>query len=443
MAPLMVSDTGFAGNLKNYYTRFREDLFPVLDRLFAQFQKIKSGGPRNMRWQGNGAYFDAVVGDPVGWHYSSAGWLPDSAFRSEVQGVVGIARLYVRQEIDGLTVPATSSKQGAYVTIAQKIDEEMRMKFRLGIQEGLHGDGTGIKAVIGTASSSTSIIVASPYGIASSGQGALWLSIGMQVAVLDASASFASLGTTSITAVARVGSTDSYTLTLSPAVSGMAANDILVSASDNDTSYNSYINGLTNLTNRGGSYGTLHGINVATSGNARWNTTRLTAGTDTPRADQFLEHDVWELASRVAAFSGHNALTDPSDFIIVTTTGLKKSIAESVQGQRQLSLAQTQNTLKGGYAVDVSINNIPVIDDPYCPAGTVYLLHLPSIGWVDGQELGAVSYNDSGTWRPVANRDAYETSQSMYFNVCTTKRSAHGLITNYVDNNRYTPVASA
>ena len=130
--PLMVTDTGFAGNLKNYYTRFREDLFPVLDRLFAQFQKIKSGGPRNMRWQGNGAYFDAVVGDPVGWHYSSAGWLPDSAFRSEVQGVVGIARLYVRQEIDGLTVPATSSKQGAYVTIAQKIDEEMRMKFRLG-----------------------------------------------------------------------------------------------------------------------------------------------------------------------------------------------------------------------------------------------------------------------------------------------------------------------
>ncbi len=440
MSILTATDTGFAGNMKNYYTRFREDLFPVLDRLFAQFQKIKSGGPRNMRWQGNGAYFDAVVGAQVAGHYSANGWLPDSQFRTEVQGSVGIARLYARKSFDRLVVTQTASKQGAYVTIAQKIDEEMRAAIRLGIQEGLHGDGTGTKAVIGTVNSTTSIIVASPYGVTGAGQGALWLQIGQQSAVLDATAAFAQLGRAKIVSITRVGVTDSYTIVLDTAIAGMAAADILVSASDNDNSRNAHINGLLNLANVGGAYNTLHGINGATAGQERWNTVRLVAGTDTPRADQFLEHDIWELAMRVAAFSGSNALTDPSEYIIVTTTGLKKSIAESVQGQRQLTLAQTQGTLKGGYAVDVTVNNIPVIDDPYCPVGTVYLIHIPSIGWVDGEELGAVKYEEMGAWRWVADRDAYETSQAIFFNVATTKRNAHGVITGYTDANRYTPV---
>ena len=440
MPILLNSDTAFEGNLKQYYQRVREDVFPVITPLFAQFQKLKPGGPRNMRWGGRGAVFDVVVADPTGWHWSDTGRLPESNFRDEVQGTVNVKRMYIRQQFDKLAVTATGNKAAAYVTLAQKIDEEVRAKFKLGIQEGLHGDGRGIKATVTNVVSQTSIDVANPYGVTGAGQGALWIQRNAYVEVLSADGT-TSRGKTTVTNVALQSGTDTYRLTLSPTLSGCTATDIIVSASSADNSLNAVINGLINITNRGNAaaYRNLHGITSATW--ARWDAVRMTAGADTPRAEQLLESDLVELMMRVAARSGKNAMQDPDEFIIVTTPGLKKSYVESVQGQRQLTLAQTSKTLNGGYAVNATCNGVPILDDPYCPVGTVYLLHLPSLGWVDAQDFGQVEYEGASAWRWVADRDAYETSSSIFFNVATTMRNAHGSITGYTDAFRYSPLA--
>lgn len=442
---LLHTDSGFAGNLKNYYSRFRSDLFPLITPLFAQFQKFKSGGPRNMRWGGNNVFFDAVVGDPVGWAFSQAGNLPESEFRTEVQGSIGIRRGYVRQQIDFLTVPGTKDKAAAFVTIAQKIDEEMRLKFRLMMQEALHGDGTGVKATVVNVVDTTHIDVENPYGIAGAGQGALWIGVGSQITVRNA-AGGTNKGSARVLAVSRPSPAtlpDRYRLTLSAAVATVANTDLIVGGTLSDDSYGAVPNGVTNIVNRGGSYATgtaaLHGID--TTVNPRWSTIRMVAGTDTMRVDALLESDLFELALRVAGFSGENAMVDPQDFIIVTTPGLKKSYLENIVGQRTLTQAQTRN-LNGGYGYNAEWNSVPIIDDPYCPAGTVYLLHLPSLGWVEAKDFSGVEYEDSGVWRFIANKDAYETSQSIYFNVATTKRSAHAIITGYTDNFRYSPVAA-
>lgn len=439
MAILLNSDTAFEGNLKSYYQKVREDVFPVITPLFAQFQKFKSGGPRNMRWGGKGAVFDVVVADPTGWHWSDTGRLPESNFRDEVQGTVQVKRMYIRQQFDKLAVTATGNKAAAYVTLAQKIDEEVRAKFRLGVQEGLHGNGTGVKATVVNVASQTSIDVENPYGVTGAGQGALWIQKNASVEVLSSDGA-TSRGKTKVTAVALQSGKDRYRLTLSPTLTGCEAGDIIVSASTADNSFNAVINGLINLTNRGGSYANLHGISASTWG--RWDAVRMTAGTDTPRAEQLLESDLVELMMRVASKSGKNAMQDPEEFIIVTTPGLKKSFVESVQGQRQLTLAQTSKTLNGGYAVNATCNGVPILDDPYCPVGTVYLLHLPSVGWVDAQDFGQVEYEGASAWRWVADRDAYETSSSIFFNVATTARNAHGSITGYTDAFRYSPLAA-
>lgn len=435
------SDTQFDGNLKLYYQKHREDVFPMMTPLFAQFQKFKSGGPRNMRWGGKGAVFDVVVGDPTGWHWSSTGRLPESQFRTEVQGTVQVQRMYIRQQFDKLAVTGSGNRAAAYVTLAQKIDEEVQAKYRLGLQEALHGDARGVKATVTNVASTTVIDVANPYGVTDAGQGALWLQVGAFIGVLD-STGVTLRGRRTITTIALQTAPDVYRVTLDAALAGgdaVQVGDLIVSSSTADTSFNSVINGLINLTNRGGNYDTLHGIDSGTY--ARWDAVRMVAGTDTPRAEQLLETDLVELLMRVGARSGKNGMQNPKEFIFVTTPGLKKSYVEAVQGQRQLTLEQTSISLKGGYAATAHCNNVPILCDPYCPAGTVYLLHLPSLGWVDAQDFGQVQYEGASAWRWVADRDAYETSSGIIFNTATTMRNAHGSITGYTDTFRYSPVA--
>jgi hypothetical protein len=390
-----------------------------------------------MRWGGKGAVFDVVVGDPTGWHWSDTGRLPESQIRDEVQGTVGVKRFYIRQQFDKLAVTGTGNRNASYVTLAQKIDEEVRTKFRLGMQEGLHGDGRGIKATVTNVVNSTTFDVANPYGVTGAGQGALWLQRNAFIEVLN-SAGVTSRGKQTITSITLQTAPDTYRIVVSAALTGLATGDIIVSASTADNALNASINGLINLTNRGNGYASLHGISAATW--ARWDAVRMTAGTDTPRPEQLLESDLVELMMRVAARSGKNAMQDPDEFLFVTTPGLKKSFIESVQGQRELTLAQTSKTLNGGYAATASCNGVAIIDDPYCPVGTVYLLHLPSLGWVDAQDFGQVEYEGASAWRWIVDRDAYETSSSIFFNVATTMRNAHGSITGYVDTFRYSPV---
>lgn len=443
MSVLSVTDAGFQGNLKTYYTRFREDLFPLLVAVFAQFQKIKAGGPRNVTWQGRGVTWNVVSSDPVGWTYDQSGALPPSNFRGSEQASEGIRRMYVRQQFDRLANFATKGS-GAFITLGQQIDEEMRLKFRLGLEEGLHGDGRGIKATVTNVVNTTTIDIANPYGITDGGQGALWVAQGMQIAVYD-SAMTTKNGTAVVSSVTLQTAPDTYRIVLDAAIAGMSAGDVIVGAARSDSSsLNAHINGLTNIFNRGGNYSTgstkLH--NLETTAAPRWDTVRLTAGTDTARSDALDEPALYELCLRVAA-KGESAFQSPNDFIIVTTTGLKKSYLEGLAGRLEGIMAKKGGReLAGGYGYDASFNGIPIIDSPYCPVGTVYLIHLPSIGWVDRQDFAPVSHEDAPAMRFVDGYDHFETSNAIFFNIITTKRSAHGMITGYTDTKRYSPLAA-
>jgi hypothetical protein len=442
MSILTVGTPSLQGNLKLYYQKVREDVFPLITPLFAQFQKLKAGGPRNMRWGGKGAVFDVVVSDPVPGTFSSEGWLPEATSRTEVQATVNVARMYIRKRIDKLTVAATANRNGAFIPILQKIDEEVRDEMKLTIQQGLHGDARDIKAIVTAVPTTTTIDIASPYGVANAGQGALWIAQGGLYAITNAAGSTLR-GRRTVTNVALQTAPDTYRITIDTALSGgdaVQVGDVIVGATLNDTARGAGINGLINLTNRGNNYALLHDINAATW--ARWDSVRMTAGTDTSRVDQLLETDLFELFMRIAARGGKSPLTDPSEFLVVTTPGLKKSYAESVQGQRQLTLAQTSRTLNGGYAVTAECNGVAIMDDPYCPVGTVYCIHLPSLGYVDAEDFKKVQFEGSDAWNQIAGRDAFETSFSMYFNIATTMRNAHGSITGFTDTFRYSPLAA-
>lgn len=435
--PILITDTELQGNLKNVYADIRQQLFPISTVLFAQIKKEGPGGMRQLKWGGRNVYFDVVANPPVNWGASDAGYLPESSQQTEVQGNVGIRRFYVTREFDNLAIVGTQSKQAAFLSLKAKITEEIDGAMQLGMQEHVHGNGLGIRAVVSsyTAGPPTTVAVTSPYGISGAGQGGLWLYPGMYIAVLDATGATVR-GRATVTAVSNSG--DTATLTLSQAISGTTGTDIIVAATASDTAYNQYANGLMNITNRGGSFNTLHGINAATT--PRWNATRFTAGTDTDDAAVPNEMDIWKLAATMGSRSGKRPLSNPEEFLLIGTYGLQQKFIESFLGQRRFNVtAGEELTLNGGYKA-LKLHGMPFVADEYQPAGTVYCVHKPSLAWVDAADWSPVQYENSGAVRFIDGRDAFQTSFKVYFNLMTFQRNAHGSIVGYTDTARYTPV---
>ncbi len=432
--PTVITDTELTGLLKNVYSQFREKVQNLVTPLLAQLEKGRAGGPRNMRWGGNNVFFDVVVGRPAGATFSSAGYFPPDTTAQEVQANVGVVRAYTTRQIDGLAFVGTQSKEAAFTTIAKKTMEEIKDASSLLMQQALHNKQDGVVAVLGTVTNTTTIIVSSPYGVVGAGQGALLLSVGDYVAVLDATG-VTVRGRAQITNIVNSG--DNATLTLSTAVSSMAPTDIVVKATASDTSYNSAMNGLINITNRGGSYASLHNVSASTYN--IWDATRMTAGTDTPDANQPTESDIWDLIQRISGRSGKDAMVRPKEFLLITTPGIAKKFMESMVGQRRFTASEFQTTIKGGYKA-IEICGIPMVTDYYVPAGTVYLLHIPSLSWVDAKDWGFVEFEGAGPWRWLQGRDAFETTYGWYGNLACLARNAHGSITGYTDTARYSHI---
>jgi len=433
--PTLITDAELTGLLKNVYSQFREKVQNLVTPLLAQLEKGRSGGPRNMRWGGNNVFFDVVTGRPAGATFSASGYFPPDTTATEVQANVGIVRAYTTRQVDGLAFVGTQSKDAAFTTIASKTMEEIKDASMLLMQQALHNKADGVVALIGTVTSTTVIIVSSPYGIASSGQGSLLLSVGDYIAVLDTSSSDAVLGRAAITAITNSG--DNATLTIGTAIASMAATDKIVKATASDTSFNGAMNGLISITNRANAYPSLHNISNATY--SIWDATRMTAGTDTPDTTQPTESDIWDLIQKIAGRSGKDANVKPKDFLLMTTPGLAKKLMESMVAQRRFTAGEFGTTIKGGYKA-IEICGIPCVTDYYVPAGTIYLLHIPSLSWVDAKDWGFVEFEGAGPWRWLSGRDAFETTYGWYGNLACLARNAHGSITGYTDTARYSHI---
>ena len=432
--PTVISDAELSGLIKNVYAQFREKVQNQVTPLLAQLQKARAGGPRNLRWGGNNVYFDVVVGRASGATFSPGGYFPPDTTAREVQANVGVVRAYTTRQIDGLAFVGTQSKEAAFTTIVKKTMEEIKDASRLLMQQALHNKSDGVVAIVSSYSAGppATVVVNSPYGVANAGQGALLISVGDNIAVIDPGGPTVR-GRAQVTAVSLSG--DNATLTLSAAISGTTASDQIVKATASDTSLNGAMNGLINITNRGGSYASLHNISAATY--SIWDATRMVAGTDTPDANQPTESDVYDLIIRGANRSGKDAMLNPKEFFLMSTPGITKKVMESMIGQRRFDASEFSTTIKGGYKA-VTVCGIPMVQDYYVPAGTIYLLHIPSLAWVDAKDWGFVEFEGAGPWRWLANRDAFETTYGWYGNLACLARNAHGMITGYTDTFRAT-----
>jgi hypothetical protein len=434
--PTIISDAELTGLLKNVYSQFREKVQNLVTPLLAQLEKGRAGGPRNMRWGGKNVFFDVVVGRPAGATFSQLGYFPPDTTAQETQGEVSVVRAYTTRQIDGLAFVGTQSKDAAFTSIAKKTMEEIKEASTLLMQQALHNKQDAVVAVVASRTSDTVYVVNSPYGVANAGQGSLLLSVGDYIAFRNSTGSTLRVGKAAITGITVSG--DNATITIaSPGTASVVTGDIIVKATQNDDSYGNGMNGLINITNRGNNYANLHGISSGTY--SIWDATRMVAGTDTPDATQPTESDIWDLIQRISGRSGKDAMTRPKDFLMLTTPGVAKKLMESMVGQRRFTAGEFATTIKGGYKA-IEVCGIPCVTDYYVPAGTIYLLHIPSLAWVDAKDWGFVEFEGAGPWRWIQNRDAFETTYGWYGNLACIARNAHGSITGYTDTVRYSHI---
>jgi hypothetical protein len=132
-------------------------------------------------------------------------------------------------------------------------------------------------------------------------------------------------------------------------------------------------------------------------------------------------------------------MTRPQEFLLMSTPGVTKKLMESMVAQRRFTAGEFSRTIKGGYRA-VEICGINMVQDYYVPAGTIYLLHIPSLSWVDAKDWGFVEFEGAGPWRWLQGRDAFETTYGWYGNLSCLARNAHGIIVGYTDTARYSHV---
>ena len=433
-----ISDAEIAGLLKNLYANIRLKLQNISTPLVSQLKKVATGGAQQLRWGGNDLFWNVKIGRPAGGTFSSGGYFPPNTTALEKQARVGIKRAYVTRIIDGLAFVGTQSKKMAFETILSKTYDEIKSALYLLQQQSFHNKADGIIGLAsGTMADATTLVVISPYGVAGSGQAGLLVSTGDYIAVLDTGSANAVIGHAQVASVAMSGDTATVTL-VAPGIAAFAtsaATDKVVKATTSDTSFNAATNGLIGITNRGDAYQSLHGLTSATD--SIWDAVRMVAGTDTPDATAVTEKDIWTLSQRIAGFSGKSPLTNPDQWLLLTTPGVQGMLIENLAALRRFDAASFTKKVRGGYNA-VSIAGMDCIADYYVPAGTIYLLHKSSLGLVDGKDAGYVEFEGAGPWRWVQGRDAFETTYSWYGELATLARNAHGSITGITDASRFT-----
>lgn len=440
-SPTVITDADLSGLLKNFYQNYRMYAQNLVTPFLAQLEKAST---KTIRWGGNGAFWDVVTGRPAGGTFSVGGFFPPDTFAQEKQASTGVARAYVTRQIDGLLNLGTMNKEAAFEKILKKTYKEIKSASRLLMQGALHGAGQGVLCTVSSVTSTTVVVVNAPYGIAGAGQGTLLLAGGDYLAVRSANGNTLR-GKSALSTITTTSATSANgTLTFSSPIAGMVATDIIVKATVSDDSYTATAgsgvpNGLANITNRGGAYNVLHGLDAGAY--PIWNTVQMVAGVDTPDVNTPTEDDIWQMIRRAANWSGEDAMLDPGEFLLMMGPGMIQKVSQSFVGQRRFTASEIASKIKGGYRA-LEVCGLPAFEDYYVPAGTIYLIHIPSIAWVDAKDWSFVEFEGSGQWRWIQGRDAFETTFGSYVNIATLVRNPHASITGYTDSIFFTHVSN-
>jgi len=297
----------------------------------------------------------------------AGGTLPAAGRQSYADAIIKITYQYSGIEIEDAAIEASTSNEGAFLSILKAETEGCAQDLKKDMQRQIFGEGTGLLATMKATAEETKTLELDSVQ---------YIAVGDPVDVLVKATGEKSEGVEAVTVLKRTGGA-TKTVELSEKVKKATTSYGVYIAGDrsNET------NGLRNIIAKNR---TLHEINSETAGNEYWNGAVREAGKSDTETSVCGESTFEQLADDVG-FSGQGEIG-----VFLTTRGIRRRLADTYQSQKRFNDAQAV-TVHGGYSA-IMVNEIPVIADDDAPKRRVFGLNKDSMrwfeqappGWMDG-----------------------------------------------------------
>lgn len=322
---------------------------------------------------------------------------------------------YALFNITGQLLRAAESNEGAFRSAFKAEMEDTTLASKLDLNRAAHGDGTGTVATVRTGNTApvTSVDVDTT----------IYFRGGEVIDFVNSSGTVISPAHT-VTGYDRT----NRTITVSPAtVANLTTSHFAVRASTDSSiatpnnSQNKEIQGLNSIV---ASTGTLHGINPTTY--PYWKSyTKAVGGA--------ISDTVLRDAKDYIGFEQGIDLDAGLDFAILTTRGIRRRYADTLQANRRVNDASAVK-LHGGFTALLFDEN-PIFVDDQCPTGSVYGLALNRLFWSQLSDWDWMD-EDGKVLHREDRKDRYSAVLYKYCNLGTTHRGAHFRLTTVTDDTR-------
>jgi hypothetical protein len=401
---------------------FTQDVLPAVRWDSVTAQLMTTAGPGDYRYDGESLNGAIDLRRPHG-AMATGGKLPDAMHQDAENWQTTPVRRYARGAVDNFVEAAAVRGPGSYADFGTRIFDQLWGAYSLMEIRHSVGGSDGVLCTVSSRTSSTVFVAQNGYGYAGANP-LIMLEEGMVIAWHDASDSNNVKGAARIAALdyATNAVTVDSAATWEPGADDLAANDIIVAATTNDTTadyfdteYQQAKNGLLDIVDPGATATTVFNISEAT--NPRWKPYRLTSST-------FDHIEVTEFVRKHAAKS-----TMPVTAATHTMVGhpaLVAELARSLIGFQQQQ--QMGKVLEGGYQTVRIAGQWDIAEDEYQVPDVLYNLCMEDLFTVSLVEAGYFE-DDGSMYSRIADFDGKEFFTRDYGNSFSPRRNRHAALT--------------
>ncbi len=307
---------------------------------------------------------------------------------------------YGRGRFTGQLFELADKNPRAFVAAADRDMKSLRMTLQRDSTRILYGDGNGLLAAISAGSGAVNTMQ-----VLANNVGAYWLAIGQQVDVLNRTTFAAVFTARQITAINR----GTGVVTFDGAANATATTDGIYRAGNKVAGVQKEPTGLAKIV---AATGALHNVDPATV--SEWAASATAVGGALTEEAMILKCD------QSVANGGEISA-------IFTSQGVRRAYFGILKTYRQFVNTQT---FDGGFT-GLPFNygkEIPVIDDPDCPASTMYFLDESQFSIRHTQDWH-FDDRDGSIFKWRHDFDQWDVMMKRYWEFATYKRNAHGVLT--------------
>jgi hypothetical protein len=332
--------------------------------------------------------------------------LPTAGAQKYKQAHLYLTNLYGAIEVDGQLFEQAAEDYQAFINVVDMEITGLKRDLAVDLNRQVYGDGTGTIGVVASVSGQDITVDSTHY-----------FQVGMVLTGVDPSTGAVADSGNELEVTAIDESTE--TITVTGTISALAANDLLVRASNTTNSYGKEWTGLGAIVD---DTSVLHEIDPAAY--PTWKSTVEALGSaGTPGT--LTELDLINLVQKVDKQGGD---VD----VMLASPGVYNAYWNLLQGFRQFTNSATLTGGQRSFTFEALGKPIRFVSDYAAPKGTLYALSSKEIvvnrkrdwSWMD---------RDGSMWSRVSDTDAYEARYFQYSQLGTYRRNAHAVLSNIAE----------